>query len=143
MAKKKWFSLGNIFKYFVIGVILEAIFFSLFDPLASGRPFVDLLEIFPLCLIIPPYAFVFIPGAFVLGFIVLKLVDVVFRRQRFEVPKMPTFAAEKKAALKDYLQKATAREIDRGVMVSSLIKNGWSETEIDDALGEMSAIGES
>lgn len=132
MAERKVFSLQNI----LIGIVLEAIFVVFLVE--------DGLFLFGLSIVCTAGAslFVWIPFAAVLGFVVTNVTDVIFRRRKFEAPKMPDLAAEKRNALKDYLQQATAKGIERSAMVSLLIKCGWSDSEIDDALGEISAVGE-
>ena len=140
MAERKFFSLQNFAVGFVSTFVVAGLLFG-----GEGA-----LIIF-LC---PLTAIVWIPGAFIPGFIVMTLVDAFSGRKTRKVSEIPELtkkgvlkgvatartASSRSAALKDYLQQATAKEIDRDVMVSSLIKNGWSEIEIDDALGEVTAV---
>lgn len=103
----------------------------------------------------PITAIVAWPSAFILGFLIMKLGAFSGPKPRkvSEIPEltregflrgvaMARTASSKSAALKDYLQQATAKGIERSAMVSILIKCGWSESEIDDALGEISVVGE-
>ena len=141
MAERKFFS----FQTFAVGFVSTFLVTSILEGFGNAG------AIF-LC---PISWVVWIPAAFILGFIVLTLVDACSGRETRKASEIPErtkkaarngvaaarTAASRSAALKIYLQQATAKEIDRGVMVSSLIKNGWSESEIHDALQEVSPVG--
>ena len=134
MGKRKVFSLANI----LIGIVLEAIFVVFLVGDVE-----DALTFFGLSIVCTAGAslLVWIPLAAVLGFVATTVaVDVISRRKKVELPKVPDLAMEKRNALKDYVQQAIEQGIERSAMVSLLTRNGWSESEIDDALGEISAV---
>jgi hypothetical protein len=142
MAERKFFS----FQTFATGLVSTFLVTSLL---------VGSFETAGAIFLCPLTAIVWIPAAFILGFIVSMLVDMFSGRETRKASEIPErtkkevlkgvaaarTVSSRSAALKDYLQQATAKEFDRGIMVSSLIKNGWSESEIHDALQEVSPVG--
>lgn len=98
----------------------------------------------------PFTAVVWIPAVFVSGAIIVSVIDSVGpknrrnleTRERTKIVLLSQVArartvASREAALKTYLEQADARGMDRDRAVSNLGRNGWSEVEIRDALGEM------
>lgn len=144
MAQRKFFSFQNyavglVSTFVITGLLFEGFGTALIIFLCP----ISAIMVWPL--VVP-----------VVGFIIMTLVDALFGREKRKASGMPEFvkervlkemvtartASSRSAALKHYLRQAAAKGIDRGVMVSSLLKNGWSELEINDALGEVSAARE-
>ena len=130
-SERKVFTFPNI----AIGLVLEALLMMLL----VGRGLPDLgrgpwggLYIFFFSIICTGGVslVIWVPLAAGLGFMVTSL----FRKKKLEVPQRPNLAARKKEVLRQYIEQADSRGMERDNAISLLRKNGWKQSEIKGAL---------
>ncbi len=55
---------------------------------------------------------------------------LLFRHKKFEVPQRPNLAARRREVLRQYIEQADSRGMERDNAISLLRKNGWKQSEI-------------
>ena len=136
VSERKLFTFPNI----AIGLVLEALLMTLL--VGNGPPGMEPwgLYIFFLSIICTAGVslVMWVPLAAGLGFIVTGL----FREKKLKVPQRPNLAARRREVLRQYIEQADRRGMERDNTISLLGKNGWKEPEIESALATIAGSGQ-